>query len=126
MINVKQGTQKSESADLAVFYDLLEDVLEKGRAKQENPQITIGETPQARWIIFIICVLAVLAAFFMLGLAIFTRVSSQKLMNAAMPFSVLVIFGAYTGWMTNPFQKQPQMSWGLFQQVVKEMDETLV
>ncbi len=126
MINVEQGTQKSQSADLAVFYDLLEDVLEKGGAKQVNPQITIGETPQVRWIIFIICVLSVLVAFLLLGFAIATRVSSQKLMNAAMPFSMMVIFGAYTGWMINPFQKRLQMSWDLFQKVVKEMDGSLV
>ncbi len=117
-LTLPQGEIVEHNSDLRSFYQFTHNFIEQ--LKQTNPDLSvvIGEPSRIRWVYFIIGALSFLAGIGLLGLAIMTGVSSQKLMKALFPMLGLSGFGLFLCYANKPWQKIPEIDLKVFGQMI--------
>lgn len=76
---------------------------------QPDLQVSIGEYGRRRVLMFALGVLSALAGLGLIVLAAGTGVSTQRLIDAALPAGVMVLFGGFVIWQSNPWKPAPRL-----------------
>jgi len=100
----------SRDPDTVAQLDLIAAIATRLADRDEGFQVTFGEYGRARRIIFVFGIVAMLSAVGLTVLTLVTGVSSDGIIEAAVPFGVVFVMGVLLFWSNAPWRPVPQMS----------------
>ncbi len=108
----RSGTART-NPDSAVHLDLLAAILRKIEAQNKDFSITIGEYGRGRTTMFLVGVFTLLSAVGLIALAAGTGVSTDKMIEGAVPSGLMLLFGAVLCYRYRPGQPKVNLPAGL-------------
>ncbi len=110
-LNASSGTAGSEEP-LATFYLAASALLRALSEARPELELELGESSRARAWMFAVGVLSILMGIGIPGLALATGVSSDKLIGAAIPMLLLLLFGVVVARGNRPWAPLPRILCG--------------
>ena len=106
----------------AAHLELMAAILRKLETQTENFSVIMGEYGRGRTVMFVIGIFTLLSGGGLIALAAATGVSTDKLMDAAAPAGVMLLFGAVLCYKNRPVKTEVTLPAGL---LANALDGTL-
>lgn len=106
--------------DAAEHLALLAQIADQLGAVQAGFEISWGEYGKGRLAMFVVGVLTVVAAVAFAVLALMTGVSQSRLWDAAVPFTVMLVFGASLVFGNQPWRRVPKIDARVMAEILRQ------